>query len=433
MKKFLITFLICLCSFTFLNGQEYRIKYSADEKEPLTIENVIRLALENSYELLLIEQDLIIAEQRVKEARFLYFPQLSVNAAATGYDVDSPIILPENFGLRVLYPDDDHSKQDLFYGVGISALQYLYSGGRNSSTVDLAKATNKETQSRYEAAKADVIFRAKEVVYRYLYLCKKQALAEDILNRAKQAISKKELNMVDKIMAEAEISSFESELAQTSEQLRNATIDLLKVLNKELNSKIAVKGEFEYIPVEIELNKLNLWAMEFRPEVKSAIYKLEMDNIAVKLSLTRRYPDVLLGASYDRQGIDSLGDENMQVSLAVRLPLGYDYATQVRQKRAEQRQTALRQGSIEDAIRAQVLQAYNNLNFWQKETPKRIKSWDNINSQFEKFSKTRSSLKDTFQSLNYYYQAGVRCLKAKEEHLLAIASLEKAVGKDIRI
>ncbi|MBO7605717.1 MAG: TolC family protein, partial [Elusimicrobiaceae bacterium] len=185
-------------------------------------------------------------------------------------------------------------------------------------------------------------------------------------------------------------------------------------------------------PIEIDLKKLNLWAMEFRPEVKSAMYKLEMDNIAVKLSLTRSYPDILLGASYDRQGVDSLKQENMQVSLAVKLPIGYDYTTQIKQKRAEQRQTVLRQAAIEDALRMQVLEAYNNLNFWQTETPVRIKTWEKIETQFKDFIKTDSALKDTFESLNYYYQAGIKSLEAQKEHLMAIASLENAVGKDLK-
>ena len=172
--------------------------------------------------------------------------------------------------------------------------------------------------------------------------------------------------------------------------------------------------------------------MEFRPEVKSAMYKLEMDNIAVKLSLTRSYPDILLGASYDRQGVDNLKRENMQVSLAVKLPIGYDYSTQIKQKKAEQRQTALRQASIEDTVRRQVLGAYNNLIFWQTETPLRIKTWETIDKQFKHFIKNKSSLKESFESLNYYYQAGVKGLEAQKEHLVAIAQLENAVGKDLK-
>ena len=432
MKKFCCFIFLFFCLSLFTRAQQYRLKYSTDESRPLSLENVIRLSLENSYDLLLIEQDLIISQQRIKEAKFLYFPQFSLNGSATAYNLDSPIILPEMIGQRFLTQDPNHRREDLFYGVGITAVQYIYGGGRISSTLDLARASNKEIQSRYQNAKNTVIYTAKTAFYEYLYAQEKNKLAEEVLNQAKQIARARELSPSQKILVSAEISSFESMVSKANADLNKAKIKLLKVLNKELNSEVSFEGSLDYNPLEVELKKLNLWAMEFRPEVKSAMYKLEMDNIAVKLSLTRSYPDILLGASYDRQGVDNLKQENMQVSLAVKLPLGYDYTTQIKQKRAEQRQTVLRQAAVEDTVRMQVLEAYNNLIFWQTETPVRIKTWNTIKTQFKDFMKTKSTLKDTFESLNYYYQAGVRSIEAQKEHLTAIANLENAVGKDLR-
>ncbi len=432
MKKLPVFIFLFVCFCINLQAQQYRLKYSSDEKTPLSLENVIRLSLENSYDLLLIEQDLIIAEQRVQEAKFLYLPQLSLNGSVTAYNLDYPMILPEMIGQRILEADANHKKQDLFYGVGISAVQYIYGGGRISSTLDLARASNKETQSRYQNAKNAVIFAAKAAFYEYLYTEKKDEFTQKVLNRANSIAKKRELNPAQQILVSAELASFESLAAKSKAKLNEAKINLLKVLNKEINSEVSFQGTLEYNPIDVDLKKLNLWAMEFRPEVKSAMYKLEMDNIAVKLSLTRSYPDILLGASYDRQGVDNLKRENMQVSLAVKVPLGYDYGTQIKQKRAEQRQTALRQASIEDTVRLQVLEAYNNLIFWQTETPVRIKTWEKINTQFNNLLKTNSSLKESFEALNYYYQAGVNSIEAQKEHLLAIAKLENAVGKDLK-
>ena len=432
MKKLCSLIFLFFCLSVFTQAQQYRLKYSTDESRPLTLENVIRLSLENSYDLLLIEQDLIIAEQRIKEAKFLYFPQFSLNGSATAYNLDYPIILPEMIGQRIIVPDTKHKKEDLFYGVGIAAVQYIYGGGRISSTLDLARATNKETQSRYQSARNSAIYSAKSAFYEYLYAQKKSELAEEVLNRARKISKSKELSPAQKILVSAEISSFEGVASKAHADLNKAKIQLLKVMNKEFNSEVSFEGSLDYNPIEVDLKKLNLWAMEFRPEVKSAMYKVEMDNIAVKLSLARSYPDILLGASYDRQGTDSLKQENMQLSLAVKLPLGYDHNTQIKQKRAEQRQTVLRQAAVEDAVRMQVLEAYNNLNFWQTQTPNLIKTWETMKKQFKDFTKTNSTLKESFESLNYYYQTGVKSIEAQKEHLIAIANLENAIGKDLK-
>lgn len=432
MKKFLffITIIVCLC----LNAgaQQYRMKYSASDGRPLSLENVIRLSLENSYDVLLIEQDLVIAQQRIQEAKFLYRPQFSINASVTGYNIDYPMVLPEAVGQRLLIPDSNHSKEDLFYGVGISAVQYIYSGGRISSTLDLARTADKEILSRYQTAKNTVIFSAKSAFYEYLYTEQKNNLAQEVLEKAQKIANKKGLTPAQRILVSAELSSLQSNAAKTKSEFYDAKIKLLKTLNKEFNTDISFEGSLDYEAIDVDLKKLNLWAMEFRPEVKGAMYKLEMDNIAVKLSLTRRYPDILLGASYDRQGLDNLKQENMQATLAVKVPFGYNFGTQIRQKRAEQRQTVLRQASIEDTVRTQVLEAYNNLMFWQEQTPKLLETWETIQEQFKEFSKTQSSLKDNFDSLNYYYQAGVKGLEAQKEHLIAIARLENAIGKDLK-
>ena len=188
-------------------------------------------------------------------------------------------------GQRLLIPDNDHRKENLFYGVGISAVQYIYGGGRISSTVDLALAADKETLSRYQSAKNTVIYSAKSAFYEYLYAQQKQEFAEEVLNAAQQISKKNNLTPSQKILVLGELSYFEELSAKAQADFSKARIKLLQVLNKELNSKISFEGSLDYEALETDLKKLNLWAMEFRPEVKGAMYKLEMDNIAVKLSL----------------------------------------------------------------------------------------------------------------------------------------------------
>ena len=191
MKKVFCFILLSLCFSVFTRAQQYRLKYSANENTPLSLENVIRLSLENSYDLLLIEQDLIISEQRIKEAKFLYLPRISLNAGATAYNLDYPTIIPESLGLRFITQEEGHENKDLFYGAGVSAIQYLYTGGRTSSTVSLAKATLKEALSRYEAVKSQTIFEVKEAFFNSLFLNKKKEFSEEISSKILKILNKK--------------------------------------------------------------------------------------------------------------------------------------------------------------------------------------------------------------------------------------------------
>jgi outer membrane protein TolC len=430
MKKFLF-FCFILSLGLNLFAQQYRIKYSTDDKDPLSLENAIRLAIENNYQLLLTEQDVIIAEQKVKEAKFLYLPRVSLNASASAYNLDYPTVIPENLGLRFITQEEGHENKDLFYGAGVSAVQYLYTGGRTSSTVSLAKANLKEALSRYEAVKSKTIYEVKEAFFNSLFLEKKKELFENTSAKLLDILNKKNNKTWENILIKSENAKINSSKNFLNEDIKDANLSLLKTLNKELNITLLIQGDFELIPVETDLKKLSVWAMEFRPELKSALYKLEMDNISVNLSLARRYPDVLLGASYERLGLNNIKDENMQLTLALRLPLGYDYTSQIKQKRAEQRQTILKQAEIEDKIRIEVAQAYNKLMFWQQEAQERQNTWESISNDVAKLDFNKISKEEAIKVYEYYYKSGVNYLEAILQHKLAIAGLELAVGRDI--
>ena len=431
MKKFLFCLLtLALTLSTF--AQQYRIKYTTDDKDPLSLENAIRLAIENNYQLLLTEQDVIIAEQKVKEAKFLYLPRISLNAGATAYNLDYPTIIPESLGMRFITQEEGHENKDLFLGAGVSAIQYLYTGGRTSSTVSLAKATLKEALSRYEAVKSKTIYDVKEAFFNLLFLQKKQELFKETSNKISKTLNKKNNTAWENILVKSELAKIKSNQNFINEEIKNANLNLLKSLNKELNNTLVIQGDFELTPVEIDLKKLSVWAMEFRPELKSALYKLEMDNISVNLSLARRYPDIMLGASYERLGLNNIKDENMQLTLALKLPLGYDYASQLKQKRAEQRQTILKQAEIEDQIRIEVSQAYNKLVFWQEEAQNRQKTWEDLSRDILNLNLNEMSKEEIVKVYDYYYKAGVEYLDGIRQHKLAIAGLELAVGQDIR-
>ena len=141
------------------------------------------------------------------------------------------------------------------------------------------------------------------------------------------------------------LSKLYSQKNLATNELQKAQLAMLVSLNKELNSPVKVKGDFAPIETKLDFAGLNLWSMEFRPELKAAIYALELDNLAIDLALSRRYPDLILTGSYERLGTENLDDENKQISLAVRLPLPYNIASQTSQRKAEQKQSTLRRAA----------------------------------------------------------------------------------------
>ena len=412
--------------------KEYGLKFSSLINDNLTLENAIRLGLENSTEFLTAKQDIIIAEQKVTEAKFRYLPQFSLQGTATLYDLDYPMVLPDSVANRFLPGNNQYGDKNQFYGVGISATQYLYSGGRINGTLKMARANLKQVQSRYEIVKNQVVLNIKKAFTELLYAQHNAKLTQEVWALAQKWYAKPTGDLWTKIRIRALLADLTTSRNQAESELKKAQLGMLINLNKELNARITIKGDFEPVKTEWDLPHMSLWAMEFRPELKSAIYALEADNIAIDLALSKRYPDIILNASYEKLGVETLNDVNKQVSLAFRLPIPYTLTEQIAEKKASQQKSALRRSAIEDKIRVQVAESFENMLFWQKEVLDRQAAYEELNELLDQAAKDKpktgtaplEGLQDYLKTAQGYFQA------VRNNHT-AKAELEWAIGQDL--
>ena len=429
MKKLFLSLCLCFCVLNLSAQSNYGVRFSSLLSDNLTLESAIRLGLENNSQFLTAQQDIIIAEQRLSEAKLRYLPQFAVQGTASWYKSDSAMILPET-GINRLLPASKSIDGNNFYSVGASATQYLYSGGRINGTLKLARTNLKQVQSRYEAVKNAVVLDIKTSFARLLYAQKNAALTENLWQAvAKWHLSQDGWTRVHQLSLLAQLKAAAQE---AQNELASARLAMLVSLNKETNIPLTISGTLEPVQVQGDLPHFELWATEFRPELKSAIYALELDSIAIDLALSKRYPDILVNASYERVGDSDLGDENKQVSLAVRLPLPYTFSQQITQKKAEQKKSTLRRAAIEDEIRVQVAQSYAQMAFWQQEAQQRQETYQILADLVEQNLKNTPKYGvSALEALRNYLQTAQSYLQALRENHTAKARLEWAIGKDL--
>lgn len=436
MKKLLLLILVFCAAQAAFAQKEYGIKFSSLINDELTLENAIRLGLENNTDFLTARQEIIIAEQKVSEAKFMFFPQVALQGTATWFHLDYPMVLPESVANRFILSDDlirltDDSYKNQFYGVGITATQYLYSGGRMSGALKMARANLKQAQSKYDTVKNAVVLNIKKAFFNLQYAQEYALLTEKASQKATRYYKNSVFSPWERVQARAEWARFTVAQHAALHDLKQAELAMLVALNKELNSHVKVVGAFKPVQVDLDLPHLNLWSMEFRPELKSAIYALELDNLAIDLALSRRYPDVILTGSYEQLGYDNLDAVNKQISLAVRLPFSYNIANQSAQKKAEQRQSTLRRSAIEDKIHVQVAQAHAAMTFWQTEVLTRQETFNDISAQLTKAERTPLSGLSPLRAAQAYLQTGTDYYQAIRNNLTAKAQLEWSIGKDL--
>ena len=431
MKKiYVLLCVLCWATLPLCAQKEYGLKFSSLINDNLSLENAIRLGLENNSDFLTARQEITVAEQKVNEAKFLFLPQFALEGTATLYDLDYPMVLSESVAHRFLPGPDIADKHDQFFGVGVTATQYLYSGGRIRNTLKIARANLKQAQSRYEAVKNAVILDIKQSFYNLLFAQQYQALLQNVWQKVSANRLTAANNPWEQVHTQSLLAQLQNKYHAAASQLTQARLAMLVSLNKELNSDFSITGDFSPVYITWDLPQLNLRALEYRPELKSAIYALELDTISLDLALSKRYPDIILNASYEQLGTDTLEDTNKQVSLAMRLPLPYNFSAQIAQKKAEQKKSALRRANIEDKIRVEVARSFEEMRFWQEEAQVRQAQFNRLTGLLEKAGTAHNAA--SLEALLAYTQTAQEYLDAIRQNLVTKAKLDWAVGQDLQ-
>lgn len=427
MRKFILT--VVFLAPILVSAQNYLLTYTPNPDEAMHLETAIRLGIENNTELLRLRQNILITEEKVKEQQFFRYPQISLLATASVYDLETPMVLPEDLGLRLLTPSK--SSDDTFFGAGVIATQYLYSGGRISGAIKMAKANLKEEQSRYDTVKNNAILEVKTAFYTLLFSQEKRRAAEDFYNKADSYRKKISLDSWDSLSADSVLERARAGLNKARADETAARLSMTRVLNRELNSPINIKGDLKIVGDGFNLDNLKMRAMEYRPEMRAAIYELAAQDINISLTAAKTYPDIILGASFERVGEDGLSDNNTQASIAVRLPISYSIPSLSKQKKAKQKESYLRRSSIEDMVTIQVAENFDNYRFWQEEVALREESFSRMKNKFIGAEKNARASLGALQALEEFYKTNYSYLDSLKENNIAKARLEWAIGQDL--
>ena len=342
MKKIFIFLSLFIVSFAFAQGTE-RI---------LTVEECTRLALNINQDVLIANEAVLFAEQRVSEAKALYYPTLDLNFNLSRFSNDVSTLINSNYlPATILLPE---GSRDYFYSTKIALWQSIYNGGRTVATNKLAKIHYEKSQTNSEVKKNEVISKVKIQFYKNIALKDKIEIYKKYL--------KKNNNIT--LQNQLEILEHEYELE---------TLELLSLIGLELDTVIDIEGSIEAEALNLDLQQCILWAYQFRPEIKTTQYQESIDNIAVNLINMEKLPTVMLGASYDWLGDDmEHWERDWYVSLNVNLPLfeGGAMFSRLKQKKIKARQATIERAKIEDKIKLEVRKAFSEYNFWYKKLVK---------------------------------------------------------------
>ncbi len=393
-----------------------------------TLEDALKFARKNDSSLLTAEQTTIIARHRVTEARLHFLPEFGIKASATKYESKNPFSPTEANVL--LFPG---RRENIYTGRSYLYMP-LYEGLKHVNTLKLAKASHEEAKTNYQSIKRAVQRNTTSIFYRLILAQERHSAAQENETALEEIARYGRLGQWERVETEALLGAARVDASKAKHDLSLKRLDFLKVVNLELNTPFRLEGKLETKPADVDIHKAVIWAMDLRPELRSQTYKAQMDSISVNLALSRRHPTLFVAADYEVTGSQfPLRENNWDATIGVKLPFTYDFFSQLKQKKAEQRQGQLQRAALQDRVRLEVRQAHAKLLYWQKEYPKREALLKKVRALFKAAASAQTG-GGLAKARAAAALAGIRLayLESVTEHVLALANLEWAVGRTLR-
>jgi len=335
----------------------------------LTEKEAIGIALKNNYDILSKKEEIKEAQARLQQAWSQVLPYISANASYTRYE-DHPFIT---------YEDNR--------GYSFSATQLLFSGGRAANTIDSAGKGLKATQEGSKELENKIIYSAKQSFYNIILAkefvrIRKETLelAEENLSITKERYKKGEASHYDLLRSEVEVANIKPQLIK-AENFLKVSYNFLKVLlgidpAKEIEVNPVrnfmsesikalsngVKGEFEFTPEKVDLNREVNLALEKRPALKEIALHEKAAKAQARAAFAGYLPQVNLSFTdyANQKEAFSAGREKYDdywiAGITVSMPLfdGFLTCSKVKEAKARERKICILKDKLTDNVKIEV-------------------------------------------------------------------------------
>jgi len=366
-----IFFFLCLalCCPEFL--------YSEDNAaDSITLKQAIEIAVRNSPEVLSAEQEVKLAKQRVRDAKFQFGPQIMLSGTASRFNIDEPMTSGMELGDRFFIPNyaEDPDFKNHYFTIRTQVLLPLYVGGRNVNNLKLAKVAYNRAKVAHSSLRSSKAFDVKKAYFKLQYVRHLLELTDRTFSELKASFENRNFSLEDKYEASLRSSRMEEKMRELAMKEETAVTEFLALISRDPIFSFSLKDAFDIIPVNDTLQQCIVAASEYRAELQNEIFQAQTDQIAVNMSILRNYPTITLGAVYDinSSNFSDLSDKdtygrNWLTMVSVRLPISFNSWSPVSQSRIQQRQGELKRVEIRDAIRMEIKGAYRDVLFWENE------------------------------------------------------------------
>lgn len=433
--RFVLVFTLIFVAITAIAQEEQEI----DLSQPLTLEQCIQLAVENSTDMRNARINLVIDNLRVKDARARYYPDIFVDGR---YNFSDAV----DFGF-----ERDN------YDLGMSGQYTLWDNGQREANFSQAKERRDATLNRNEQTKQNLIFQVTQAYYNVLKAQELVKVDREILERSRENTNRVRAFVEAGIQIEADVATAQvreanDELSLLNDQnaLEIAMATLPRIMGLDPATLITVaedtdyqlyseKGQIEVIELSVE--EAIQRAFETRPEFKELQSTINQLEWGLTLARLNRWPQLNAEYNYGVNLDDYLHErENFtdfrswEVRTTLNFPIFDGGVTKRRVQEAELslEQTRENASDLERSVALEVRQAYLNLR--RAETAVEISNTQVRNAELSlqviqgRFEQELSILLELLNAQTEFAQALTNQVRAFYDYKIAQVALQRAMG-----
>lgn len=297
--SFIILFLLTISSFNI----------RADEEKTMTLNDCIRVTLENNPQLKASEMDVLTGEGNYGIARANLLPQ--INFVANAQRTTSNLIITSKSPYASLYYKQPDNTNYPYYTASVTLTQQLFSFGKNYFGMKSSEELINAARYNLRNTRNTLIYNVKQNFYNLLqynmiiesdkYLLKQM---ETQLQQAESYYKAGLKTKIDVLSAKTSLGNIKLSLITAENARKIYILNLLSLMGLPLTSAISFTGTLEATPITFDTSLYVNKALENRPDYLSLKKQLDSAQYSYKQSISSYFPTLSGNASYNWAGQD---------------------------------------------------------------------------------------------------------------------------------
>lgn len=421
----------------------------------LTLDQAVHRALEQSFAMRLARADVHDADGQVREALSAALPQLTASVTYTRQfaSIYQGLGGADTGSFGNLFKDTPFGAPNA-WNVQLQATQLLWSGGRVGAGLRAARSVRRIADLQRSEAAGDVTFQVKQAYWNAALQRRLLAIAVENLDQARRQLHQVQLFReagtraeYDLLRARVDAANQEPAVVAARNDYDLAVLDLKRLLNLPAERPLVLDTPLQSPGATVPVLAADSLGGPDRPALAAAEATVAQQQQLLKVTQGERWPTLSLSTTYTEQAfpqtvLPQTADQfrrgwNGEVKLSFPIFLGFRTAARVEQARAAVERATAQRDQLRKQVELDVAQAKAEVTRAQallaarRETVNQAQRAQHIAGvRYANGISTQLEVSDARVAAQ---QAQVNEVQATRDYLVALARLERALGRPVPV